>query len=309
MNCNTIEDFISFHRERLDLIMDLLPIPVFIKNRAGLYIDCNKAFNDFLSISREEIIGKSVYDLWTKEEADMFFSQDEELFNQGGVQIYETKITSSKGVTHTVQFHKQIFNDSQGKMAGFLGVIFDITEKKKLESSLERLAVIDELTGLANRRDGMAQLEHLHEISERNMRPYCIAMIDIDCFKHVNDQYGHHNGDLVLREFADLIKNQLRHNDLCFRYGGEEFVIILPETKLHIGFTVVERLRKAWADKWIILSEDQRLKSTISIGIIQNVTRGTSYKQLLQMSDKALYLAKNGGKNCSVSIQSDMKAV
>lgn len=309
MNYSTIIDFINCNRETLELIMDLVPIPVFIKDRAGLYIDCNKAFNDFLSISREEIIGKSVYDIWTKDEADVFFAQDEDLYKRGGVQTYETKITSSLGVTHTVQFHKQIFNDSIGATAGFLGVIFDITEKKKLECALEKLAVIDELTGLTNRRDGMSKLESLHEDSERNKRPYCLAMIDIDNFKQINDQYGHHNGDLVLKEFADLTKKLLRLNDVCFRYGGEEFVITLPETELSDGFAVVERLRKTWAKKRVELSDSLQLHSTLSIGITQYDTSRISYKQLLQISDKALYLAKNGGKNCSVCVHSDLNEV
>lgn len=305
MDRRKILDFIKNNREALDIILDLVPIPVFIKNREGLYIDCNEAFNSFLNISREEIIGKSVYEIWTKVEADVFFLQDEALFNQGGVQIYEAEITSSQGVKYTVQFHKQVFYDSSGAMAGFLGVIFDITEKKKLECELERLAVVDELTGLKNRRNGMNQIAILHEESVMNKRPYCIAMVDIDSFKNINDQYGHHNGDIVLKEFADLIKKLLRRDDVCFRYGGEEFVIILPETKLSSGLAVVERIRKTWAKKSVELSDFLSIQSTISIGITQYDTSCISYKELLQISDKALYLAKNAGKNCSVCIQSD----
>ena len=110
-----------------------------------------------MSFSREEIIGKSVYEIWTKDEADIFFVQDQELFEQGGLQVYETKITSSGGIIHIVQFHKQVFTDSTGEVAGFLGAIFDITEKKELELALARLAATDELTGLPNRRNGHGQ--------------------------------------------------------------------------------------------------------------------------------------------------------
>jgi PAS domain S-box/diguanylate cyclase (GGDEF) domain len=309
MNDNIITEFIQYNRETLDLIMDLVPIPLFVKDRAGLYIDCNKSFMEFLSISREEIIGKSVYEIWSKNEADVFFAQDEALFHQGGIQIYEANITSSTGVAYIAQFHKQVFTDSTGAITGFLGAIFDITEKKELECALEKLAVIDELTDLTNRRDGMAKLEALHEESERKKQPYCIAMIDLDGFKQINDQYGHHTGDTVLKEFADLTKKFLRRNDVCFRYGGEEFVMLLPETELNDGFAVVERLRKAWTNKKVALSKSQFLHSTISIGIAQYDTSSISYMQLLQISDKALYLAKNGGKNCSVCIRSDLNSV
>lgn len=129
--------FIQSNRDVLDLIIDMVPIPLFVKDREGRYIDCNIAFKNFLSISREQIIGKTVYDLWSKKEADVFFAQDNELFNQGGLQIYETQITSSEGVPHEVQFHKQVFTNSSGVVLGFLGAIFDITELKKAEERLK----------------------------------------------------------------------------------------------------------------------------------------------------------------------------
>ena len=300
---NEILEFIPSNREFLDLILDLVPIPLFVKDRAGRYIDCNKAFTDFLSFSREEIIGKSVYEIWSKDEADIFFAQDQELFEQGGLQVYETKITSSGGIIHIVQFHKQVFKDSTGEVAGFLGAIFDITEKKELELALAQLAATDELTGLPNRRDGMARLEILHKDSERKKRPYCIAMVDIDHFKQLNDQYGHPCGDLVLRLFADLAKHILRSSDLCFRYGGEEFVVLLPETELNEGFKVVERLRQTWASNRLTLSEGQPINSTISIGLTQYPPNRVSFEQLLQTSDQALYDAKNSGRNRTVRIQ------
>lgn len=298
-----IVEFIKYNRDILDLIMDLVPIPLFVKDRAGLYIDCNKAFMDFLSITREQIIGKTVYEIWKKEEADVFFAQDEELFNLGGLQIYETKISSYEGVPHIVQFHKQIFTDSAGGIAGFLGVIFDITEKKEMEYALAQQAAVDELTGLQNRREGMAKLEVMHKDSERKKQPYCIAMIDLDHFKRINDLYGHNNGDIVLKVFSNLAKNTLRNSDVCFRYGGEEFVVLLPETELDDGFSVLERLRQAWACTLLTLSDNQTVHSTVSIGLTQYPENGISYEQLLQASDKALYDAKKGGRNRTVCIQ------
>lgn len=304
---NNILEFIKSNRNTLDLIMDLVPIPLFIKDRAGRYIDCNNAFTRFLSFSREEIIGKSVYEIWRKDEADVFFAQDEALYEQGDLQIYEAKITSSDGIIHIVQFHKQVFTDSSGVIAGFLGAIFDITEKKELEETLARLATIDELTGLPNRRDGMAKLEVLHRNSARKNRPYCLAMIDIDRFKRLNDRYGHANGDFVLRAFADLMKKTLRSSDVCFRYGGEEFVILLPETELNDGFTIVERLRQVWDRNQLTLPDCQLVHSTVSIGLVQYPIDSISFEQLLQASDKALYDAKNGGRNRTICIKSTDK--
>ena len=260
----------------------------------------NEAFTGFLSISREEIIGKTVYDIWATEEADVFFAQDNALFEQGGLQVYETQITSPAGKKHIVEFQKQVFIDSDGVIAGFLGAIFDITDMKRLENTLAQLATLDELTGLPNRRDGIARLDILYKDSERKKRPFCIAMVDIDHFKRINDQYGHSVGDIVLKYFADFLKNSLRCSDICFRYGGEEFVILLPETKLYVGLTVVERLRQAWEHVELALEGDL-VHSTISIGLTQYTQASKTFEELLEESDKALYRAKDNGRNCTVS--------
>lgn len=153
MNYNHIRDFVLAHRNFVDSVMDLVPIPLFMKDRSGLYIDCNQAFTEFLNVNREETIGKTVYDIWSIKEANVFHAQDEALYAQGGTQVYESTITSSEGIKRVVQFHKQVFTDTAGEIGGFLGVIFDITEKKKLEEALEKQVITDELTGLSNRRE------------------------------------------------------------------------------------------------------------------------------------------------------------
>lgn len=132
-----ITKFITANRSSLDLVLDLVPIPLFVKDREGRYLDCNIAFTEFLHISREQIIGKTAHDLWRKEEADVFARQDAALFESTGLQVYETEITSSKGLTFIVQFHKRTFTDAQGVVQGFLGAIFDITERRRYVTELE----------------------------------------------------------------------------------------------------------------------------------------------------------------------------
>ncbi|MGE5628123.1 MAG: diguanylate cyclase [Solirubrobacterales bacterium] len=301
-----IVEFINFNRDALDLIMDLVPIPLFVKDYAGLYIDCNNAFSEFLSISREKIIGKSVYELWRKEEADIFFAKDKELYEQGGLQIYEAKITSADGKPLMVQFYKQVFYDTNGSIAGFLGAIFDITEKKELENALAKQATTDELTGIPNRRYGMEKLETLHKECQGKKQSYCIAMLDLDYFKRINDMYGHNNGDIVLKTFAKLVSDFLRNGDICFRYGGEEFVVFMPDTEIDEGFAVVEKLRKAWASSKVPLSNCEASNLTVSIGITQYPGNNMPFELLLQTSDKALYYSKNGGRNQTTIIPPEL---
>ncbi|WP_374290936.1 diguanylate cyclase [Desulfovibrio desulfuricans] len=295
-----IVSFVSKHRHTLDLILDMVPIPLFVKDRSGRYIDCNKSFEKMLSVSRTEIVGKTVYDIWGKNEADVFFEQDEQLFNAGGLQVYETKITSSTGIINIVQFHKQVFWDVNGNIAGFLGAMFDITEKKKLENDLFQLATTDDLTGLQNRREGMVQLDFIHSECHNNKSPYCLALIDIDNFKLFNDQYGHANGDYVLKQFGQFLKRLLRNSDACFRYGGEEFVLILPNSTIEAGYSVTERLRCGWSSFPLTLPTGQSVQSSVSIGLAQFPEAGSCVEDIVQSSDKALYCAKNSGRNRTV---------
>lgn len=295
--CKDILEFIGTSREQIDRIIDLVPIPIFIKDVDGRYVDCNLAFQELFSVTREDFVGKTVFELWSAEEASVFFSKDRELFERGGLQIYESTITSSVGIEHIVQFHKRTFNDSNGVVSGFLGAIFDITKNKRLEKALFTQASTDELTGLLNRREGMAQLELLHQESVRKNRSYCLAIADLDHFKKLNDEHGHLNGDFVLWDFSQLIKSALRSGDICFRYGGEEFVILLPNTRLDDGIAVLERLRRACAVRPLCLTGGHTVYTTLSMGLIQHPTGQMEIKDLLQACDDALYAAKAAGRN------------
>ena len=293
-----ILEFINDNYVNLNLIIDAIPTPIFIKDTMGYYIACNKACLQLLPMEKVDIIGKTVYDLYDKDEADIFHHQDNELFKSEGVQIYETRLSSNEGAVFDLQFHKKTFKNKNGEIAGLIGVVFDITDKKKLESELRSCSITDELTGLYNRREGFSQLEGIHNISERKGHPYCIATIDIDHFKKINDQYGHACGDYVLKFFSFFLKNKLRISDICFRYGGEEFIILLPETGIDEGFIVVERLRNQW-ERTVLEWSNYSFTSTISVGLSQS-SPGVSSKQVLSSSDEAMYKAKNSGRNMTL---------
>lgn len=142
-----IVDFIARNRTHLDAIIDLIPIPIFMKDKDAKYIDCNIAFTRFLAYSREQLMGKSVFDIWSQQEAEVFYQQDQALLKAGGTQVYETRITSASGIVNYVQFHKRVFTNSDGEPLGFIGVIFDITEKKlhieELEVALGRVKQLE----------------------------------------------------------------------------------------------------------------------------------------------------------------------
>lgn len=122
----------------LQVLIDSLPIPVFYKNIQGQYIGCNRAFGDMIGLPREQLIGKTVYDVSSQEMADMYFQKDKELFEHPGMQVYEWKVRDQKGQLREVIFHKATFTNEAGELSGLIGAIFDITESKKMEDALRR---------------------------------------------------------------------------------------------------------------------------------------------------------------------------
>lgn len=120
------------------VLLEAIPAPVFYKDAKGVYIDCNKAFLKFLCKKRKDVIGKSVYDMAPKKIADTYFKKDKELFDNPGTQVYEWKVTDKKGNIKQVIFHKATFTDQKGKVAGIIGVILDITQRKLAEEALRK---------------------------------------------------------------------------------------------------------------------------------------------------------------------------
>ncbi|MDA5632666.1 MULTISPECIES: PleD family two-component system response regulator [Rhizobium/Agrobacterium group] len=160
------------------------------------------------------------------------------------------------------------------------------------------LAIVDALTGLNNRRYLDNHLKILFDRAAVRGRPISICMTDIDRFKLVNDTYGHDVGDEVLREFAARIRSTVRGADLACRYGGEEFVVVMPDTPIEIAASVAERLRAIIEDKpFYVRSIDRELSITASLGIATSSGAFGMPDELLKQADRALYEAKHAGRN------------
>ncbi|AEJ20092.1 response regulator [Gracilinema caldarium] len=158
---------------------------------------------------------------------------------------------------------------------------------------LELMAVTDGLTGLYNHRFIFERLEEEHAKVSRYGRPLSVIMLDIDNFKHVNDTFGHRTGDVVIQSVAHAIMANIRKSDVAGRYGGEEFLILLPETGLSAAKVVAEKIRSTVAQ---LRFETKDLGITISAGVVQ-AQKDESYETLVNKADTNLYNAKRGGKN------------
>jgi len=169
--------------------------------------------------------------------------------------------------------------------------------RHNVQLSLE-MAITDQLTGLHNRRYMSRHLDTLMANAKKNGRPLAFVIMDIDFFKHVNDTHGHDIGDEVLKEFAARINANVRGIDLACRYGGEEFVVAMPDTDMAFAYNIAERLRQSIETTPVEISrEPGALNITISIGIAQVEGGADTAEALLHRADQALYRAKRTGRN------------
>ena len=168
--------------------------------------------------------------------------------------------------------------------------------RNRIEESVE-MAITDGLTGLFNRRYMETHLATLVTQSQQDNRPLSLLIADIDHFKRVNDTYGHDAGDTVLRDFATRFRRNTRGVDLACRLGGEEFVIIMPETGLRRAFQIGERLRAAIASETFRVNPTTDLRMTASVGVATLETADDTSATLYKRADNALYAAKREGRN------------
>ena len=177
-----------------------------------------------------------------------------------------------------------------------LSELLAIFKMKYQYTEKEFMSVLDGLTGLYNRRQFEIGLEQEHNRSKRHPSDFSLAILDIDFFKKVNDNFGHQYGDYVLRTVADLMKSAFRKTDLLYRYGGEELIMIMPETNIEGAIIPVQRLRRMVED-YDFEYNGVKTKVTVSIGLTMNYQELNSPAEILKSADEALYKAKESGRN------------
>jgi len=217
---------------------------------------------------------------------------------------HEQKLKVMEKIVDLVEFKKLISNEIGQVRESNVSLQHKLTQAQQevqtLQSQLTEitdLATIDELTGLYNRRALFSRLVEEHSRVERYKENFSLMIFDIDDFKQVNDTYGHQVGDAILKKLAHFLKGNLRTSDFISRFGGEEFIAILPSTEMEKARQVAEKMRHMLGKK---VFEDKKgaikIKITVSTGIAQ-CTPGDTIDNLIKRADDALYMAKNNGKN------------
>lgn len=182
-------------------------------------------------------------------------------------------------------------------------IIYDVTDvatnRHQLQAAnreLQRLSSTDRLTGLFNRGHWEEMLRQDYARHRRYAANSALVMCDIDHFKQVNDTYGHQVGDRVIQHTADVIRQNIRDSDVAGRYGGEEFVILLPDTDSQGALVFAERLRQS-IEAFELQLEGHRIRFTISLGIADLGQPSSDHSQLIKWADSALYMSKSAGRN------------
>lgn len=190
--------------------------------------------------------------------------------------------------------------DSQDGNTRMLKSIRDVTEERKIQDKLKVLATTDSLSGLYNRTAFMNLAQREFAWTKRNIGELSLLMMDLDCFKTINDTFGHAAGDEVIREMGNTIKNSFRKTDIVGRIGGEEFAVLLKSTSLKEAIKAAEQFRRTVAGKKIIYGE-QEISLTVSIGVAAicgDTDDSSNIEDILKKADDALYEAKAKGRNC-----------
>jgi diguanylate cyclase (GGDEF)-like protein len=178
--------------------------------------------------------------------------------------------------------------------AGFLWIGRDLD---LMHRHTRRMALSDALTGLANVRQLEQDLHRAISVADRTDRPVSFIMLDLDNFKQFNDLRGHRAGDAALKAAATVVKDAVRGRDACYRYGGEEFCVLLPDTDADGAYSVAERIRRQIAGSEVRLDDGTTAPITVSAGVATYPANSNTAEDLINCSDAALYRAKDQGRN------------
>ena len=265
---------------------------IYTDNR-GYVLTCSVGVEKIFGISQKDAMGKDVLTIFdeTRIQRELL------VFMEDGSRNFRLRYrpvpqASSKGTAYLdVSFQRVC--DSENNHIGFVGAVRDVTEKVRQEKRLRKLSTKDDLTSLHNQRGFIRVMNKEMKLSQRLGHSLSLCFFDLDKLKQFNDTHGHLLGSRAIRETARLVRRMVRPIDTCCRYGGDEFVVIMPKTNRQEAKEIIEKIRVA-------ISSHFQQKLTGSFGIAELSKDVTNSSEFLARADKALYRAKSLGRNCIV---------
>ena len=278
-----------------------------------------KLWNSFMqnhsAKGAEEVVDRNLFELfeevdeeWFRRKAQTVYILKNSAFTTWEQRPYLFRFDNYRPITGSAEFMYQNstlvpIQSLSGDIESLCIILYDVTEEavgrgqlKALNKKLEVMSKVDGLTGLLNRKSWEDMQEKAFELFTRYNEESTLIIFDIDHFKNVNDTYGHLTGDEVIRQTADVIRSAIRKVDVAGRYGGEEYVILLPHTPLDSSTVLAERIRKK-IEALLIDYEGNQLHYTVSLGVASVDGDFESAKAWLDGADQCLYYAKEHGRN------------
>ncbi|PWI33355.1 hypothetical protein DI392_10900 [Vibrio albus] len=283
---------------RLRTILDNIDAYIYMKDEQGHYLFANRALCSYLGLPPQDVISKTAEQLYEPEAAAKIIQADKKVFQTKRLYKKEEGFWTSKHrKSRDIQTTKIPLINQNDEVYGLCGISMDITDQKNHEKQLQHIAHHDQLTGLPNRILFSDRLNQAMKYADRNGSRITIMYFDLDGFKSINDLYGHHQGDYLLRHISLRVKNAIRNNDTVARLGGDEFIILLLNARhAEDDLEMTHKLLNAISEP--VFYKGSTLSVTASFGI-------TNYPQtnpieadiLLRQADQAMYIAKNSGRN------------
>ena len=285
-------------RNRLRAILDTTPDGVIVITDRGIISEFNPGAESLFGYRADEMIGSSVNKLMPAAEAAKHDRYVRNPSNAASRLMSEGRQVSGRRKNGEVFPIEVTVGEAYiGQDRVHVGVVRDITKRKAIEEKLRELAVTDNLTGALNRHGFEEIAENAFMVSKRYSRPLSILMIDADHFKDINDKYGHDIGDRVLIRFSSVVSETLRSTDVLCRFGGEEFLALLPETTFEEAAILADRLLSALRTTEVRIGDHEMVRFTVSIGLASLTPDVQDLASVIQRADEALYKAKNEGRD------------
>ena len=285
-------------KNRLRAILDTTPDGVIVITDKGIVCEFNPGAENLFGYPSEEMIGSSVNKLMVSTDAMRHDGYVQDSHNAVSRLMTEGRQVSGRRKSGE-QFPIEVTVGEAfiGQNRVHVGVVRDITKRKAIEDKLRELAVTDNLTGALNRHGFEEIAENAFMVSKRYSRPLSVLMIDADHFKGINDSYGHDAGDKVLIRFSSVVRETLRSTDVFCRYGGEEFLALLPETTFDEAAILADRVLSDLRETEVRTNDDETVRFTVSIGVASLTPDVQDFSTVIQRADDALYKAKSEGRD------------
>ncbi|HOP64840.1 MAG TPA: diguanylate cyclase [Spirochaetota bacterium] len=280
----------EIYRELIDEASD--PICSFFRDGTFRYV--NRAFAESTGRRMEDVIGRRLWDVFPREEAESRYEIIRYVFETGRQKAVEQKTRVDDSTIYYLTTVKPLFDDS-GNVSVVICMSKNITDLKHAEERLQYYATTDDFTGFVNRRTGLAILDKIHEFSLRSGKAFAVCYVDINDLKNVNDTYGHAEGDELIAVACDAMRDSVRHMDTVCRMGGDEFLIIFPECDLADAELIWDRITEK-IDYYNSKSTKPYMVS-MSHGILEySPASGGSIESLLRRVDELMYREKRDYK-------------